>query len=65
MAIREVCSPISRKGSGSGQPMSPGARSNPSRAADSVPSQPKNSASPVKAHSSDEPAEIKVTGPED
>jgi hypothetical protein len=33
MGISEVCSPISRKGSkvGSGQPMPPGARSDPSR----------------------------------
>jgi len=33
MGISEVCSPVTRKGSkvGSGQPMSPGARSDPSR----------------------------------
>jgi hypothetical protein len=33
MGITEVCSPVTRKGSkvGSGQPMSPGARSDPSR----------------------------------
>ena len=33
MPEKEVCSPASRPGSkvGSGQPMSPGARSNPSR----------------------------------
>ena len=45
MPEKEVCSPVSRPGSkvGSGQPMSPGARSNPSRGsgpqADSVPPQ--------------------------
>jgi hypothetical protein len=46
MGITEVCSPISRKGSklSSGQPLSPGARSDPSVAdrRDSVPSQPKH-----------------------
>jgi hypothetical protein len=41
MPIQEVCSPVTRKGSkvASGQPMSPGARSNPSKG-DSVPAQP-------------------------
>ena len=36
MGISDVCSPISRKGSkvGSGQPMSPGARSDPSSRGD-------------------------------
>ena len=69
MAEKEVCSPVSRVGSkvGSGQPMSPGARSNPSRG-DSVPSQPHNTASPV--HSHDEgnkgpEGSLTVTGPED
>jgi hypothetical protein len=41
MAEKEVCSPVSRPGSkvGSGQPLSPGARSNPSRGrAEGVPS---------------------------
>jgi hypothetical protein len=44
MGISEVCSQITRKGSkvGSNQPISPGARSNPSRG-DSVPAQPKHS----------------------
>jgi hypothetical protein len=48
MPIKEVCSPISRKGSaaGSGQPMSPGVR----RRGDSVPEQEHNTASPVGAH---------------
>jgi hypothetical protein len=34
MPEKEVCSPVSRRGSavGGGQPLSPGARSNPSRA---------------------------------
>lgn len=45
MAEQEVTSPVSRKGSkvGSNQPLSPGAKSNPSRgpvSEDSVPSQP-------------------------
>jgi hypothetical protein len=43
MPIKEICSPVSRPGSkvGSGQPLSPGARSNPSRGPrmDSVPRQ--------------------------
>jgi hypothetical protein len=69
MGETEVCSPISRKGSKAGSsnlPLSPGARSNPSRAADSIPNQPKNTASPVKSHSSEEPeGEVKITGPGD
>jgi hypothetical protein len=49
--MAEVESPVSRKGSkvGSGQPLGPGARSNPSRGggpqADSVPSQPAHTTS--------------------
>jgi hypothetical protein len=41
MGISEVCSPVQRKGSkvGSGQPLSQGARSSPSKG-DSVPPQP-------------------------
>jgi hypothetical protein len=43
MGTSEVCSPVTRKGSkvASGQPLSPGARSNPSRGErmDSVPAQ--------------------------
>jgi hypothetical protein len=45
MPEREVCSPVSRPGSkvGSEQPLSPGARSNPSRGrSDSLPPQPTN-----------------------
>jgi hypothetical protein len=69
MGISEVCSPISRKGSKAGSdnlPLSPGARSNPSRATDSVPNQPRNTASPVKSHS-EEPggSEVKVVGPDE
>ena len=50
MAECEVQSPVTRKGSkvGSGQPLSPGARSNPSRgpvSQDSVPPQPSSSTS--------------------
>ena len=50
MGISEVVSPISRKGSkvGSGQPLSPGARSDPGREGgpkfDSVPPQPQHRA---------------------
>jgi hypothetical protein len=46
MPEKEICSPVTRKGSnvGSGQPLSPGARSNSSRGrADSVPLQPGHS----------------------
>jgi hypothetical protein len=53
MPEREVCSPVTRKGSKvgsvSGTPLSPGARSNPDRQGgpkfDSVPDQPKHRAS--------------------
>jgi hypothetical protein len=61
----EICSPISRKGSkvDSGQPMSPGARSNPSRASsDSVPAQPSQTASPICAHSEDFKPTMTSTG---
>ena len=64
MAEREVCSPISIKGSkvGSGQPLSPGARSNPSRGrTDFIPARPSSGAS---GHSA-EPGEVKITGPEE
>jgi hypothetical protein len=67
---KEVCSPVSMKGSkvGSGQPMSPGARSNPSaRRGDSVPEPTHQTASPVRSHSSKEPegGEAKVVGPKE
>ena len=61
---REVQSPVTRKGSkvGSNQPMSPGARSNPSRGrTNSIPQQPSHGAS---RHSAD-PGELKITGPEE
>ena len=71
MAECEVVSPVTRKGSkvGSGQPMSPGARSSPSRStgpsADSVPPQPSN----VTSRHSEEPplssATTTVVGPEE
>jgi hypothetical protein len=68
MGISEVCSPVSRKGSkvGSGQSLSPGARSNPSRADgtrfDSVPPRPSHARVSL---SSDvqEPAEVTIVGP--
>jgi hypothetical protein len=48
----EVRSPISRKGSavGSGPPMSPGSRANPSARRDSVPEQEHQTTGPVGAH---------------
>ena len=66
MAEQEVMSPVTRKGSkvGINQPMSPGARSNPSRGpgpqAYSVPPQPSSSTS----RHSEEPASMEVIGPE-
>jgi len=56
MGISDVCSPVTRKGSkvASGQPLSPGARSNPSRgdaaAAHSVPAQPAHAGLVVASH---------------
>jgi hypothetical protein len=68
MPIKDVCSPVSRPGSkvGSGQPMSPGAQSNPSRAratADGVPAQPTHGRT---ASHGEEPqgAQTTVVGPE-
>jgi hypothetical protein len=67
MGIIENCSPVSRKGSkvGSGQPMSPGAKSNPSRAdarrPDSVPAQPSNAR--VSLGEEGQGAEVTVIGP--
>jgi hypothetical protein len=58
MPEQEVRSPVCRPGSkvGSGQPLSPGARSSPSRAcADSVPEQKQQVASPVRSHSNKGP----------
>ena len=69
MPEREVCSPVSRKGSkvGSGQPLSPGARSDPGRVGgpkwDSVPPQPQHRAS---THSvPPQPSNVGVTGPKE
>ena len=72
---REVESPVTRKGSkeGSGQPLSPGARSNPSRGAgaqtDSIPPQPTHGGGGgVRSHAEEPPlpsAATTVVGPED
>jgi hypothetical protein len=64
MAEREVVSSVTQKGSkvGSNQPLSPGARSSPSRgpvSQDSVPPQPSSSTS----RHSEEPGTAKVIGP--
>ena len=67
MPEKEMCSPVSRPGSkvGSGQPLSPGARSNPSRgngvSIDSVCPQPSH----LTARHSEEPSTTVVVGPED
>lgn len=64
----EVCSPVSRKGSkvGSGQPISPGARSSPSRATgpqtDSIPPQASHGRT---THGEEPAASMEVIGPED
>jgi hypothetical protein len=71
--MAEVQSPVSRKGSkvGSNQPLSPGARSNPSRgpvSQDSIPPQPHHGGGGgVKSHTEDPlPAgTTTVVGPED
>jgi hypothetical protein len=57
----EVVSPISRKGSkvGSGQPMSPGARSNPSSRGDQATSQPPEQPAHRVAPHADKPAELR------
>ena len=70
MGISDVASPVTRKGSkvASGQPLSPGARSNPDRAGgpkfDSVPPQPQH-----RTATHEEPpipgGTTVVTGPED
>jgi hypothetical protein len=70
MPERDVCSPVTRKGSkvGSGQPMSPGARSNPDRRGgpkfDSVPPQPQHRATTHQEQPIPSSTPI-VTGPED
>jgi hypothetical protein len=68
MAECEVVSSITRKGSkvGSGQPISPGARTNPSRgpvSQDSVPSQPSHGG--TSRHSEEPSASMTVVGPEE
>jgi hypothetical protein len=74
MPEKEICSPVSRPGSkvGSGQPMSPGARSSPSRSAgpqiDSIPPQPTHGGGGVRSHAEEPPlpaATTTVVGPED
>jgi hypothetical protein len=72
MGITEVCSPVTRKGSkvGSGQPLSPGARSAPGKREDSVPPQPVHTTGrSVAPHAEPEPpisgATTTVVGPED
>jgi len=67
MGVSEVVSPISRKGSkvGSGQPLSPGARSNPGRsdqAASAAPPQP--SQAKVSLGEERTGASVTVVGPE-
>jgi hypothetical protein len=65
MPEREVCSPVGHPGSkvGSGQPLSPGARSNPSRGrSDSLPQQPSHARV---SRNAEEPGELKITGPEE
>lgn len=64
MAEQEVRSPVCRPGSkvGSGQPLSPGARSNPSRGpSDSIPQQPSHGARA--SHSGEQSGEVTVVGP--
>jgi hypothetical protein len=60
----EVCSPVTRKGSkvGSGQPMSPGARSMPTDRRDSVPPQPMHRGA---THAEEPGGTVQVTGPEE
>jgi len=70
MGISEVVSPISRKGSkvGSGQPLSPGARSAPGQRGDSVPPQPTHGTTRHVAPHAEPPfsgATTTVVGPED
>ena len=64
MAECEVHSPVNRKGSkvGSGQPLSPGARTNPSRGRfDSISQQPSHGARA--GHSGEQPGEVTIVGP--
>ena len=71
MPEQEVCSPVSRKGSkvGSGQPLSPGARSNPSRSEgpkfDSIPPQPTHGGTSRHSEPPIPSSTTTVIGPED
>ena len=65
MPEKEACSPVSRPGGkvGSGQPMSPGARSNPSRGrSDPSPPQPAHGARATHSNG-EQPGEVAITGP--
>jgi hypothetical protein len=75
MSETEVCSPVSRRGGavGSGQPLSPGARSNPGRT-DAQRDRPLDASPPpriMKTHSEPAPGEpppaasTTIVGPED
>jgi len=70
MGISEVCSPVTRRGSkvASGQPLSPGARSDPGREGgpkfDSVPPQPQHRAATHQEPSIPSSTPV-VVGPED
>jgi len=66
MGISDVCSPVSRKGSkvGSGQPLSPGARSAPGNRHDSVPPQPSHHRTSTHQEPPISGSTTKVTGPE-
>jgi hypothetical protein len=64
--FKEVNSPVNTRNTTSklksNLPLSPGARSDPSKRGDSVPAQPQHSQ--VSRHS-EEPASIQITGPEE
>jgi hypothetical protein len=65
MPEKEVCSPVSRPRSkvGSGQPLSPGARSNPSRGrSDAIPQQPSR-ARASHIHSGEQADGVTIVGP--
>jgi hypothetical protein len=67
MPEKEVCSPVSRRGSavGSGQPLSPGARSNPGRAdAEREPALEPPQDAARRSRSKSAPAQTRVVGPE-
>jgi hypothetical protein len=65
MAECEPVSPVTRKGSkvGSGQPLSPGARTDPSRGRfDSIPQQPSHGAR-ASHDNGEQPGEVTIVGP--